>query len=101
MGPSIGERRVTLQLSRTRDNADLAGQHFRKTNTLVSLSEKNLMDCSKREGNNGCKGGLMDNAFAYIIKNNGIDTEESYPSVAKDGFCEFKEANVGATEVSC
>ena len=27
----------------------------------------------------GCQGGLMDDGFKYIIKNNGIDTEDSYP----------------------
>lgn len=79
----------------------LEGQNFKKTQKLVSLSEKNLMDCSKPEGNQGCEGGLMDQAFAYVIKNKGIDTEESYPYKAKNGRCEFKAANIGATEVSC
>ncbi|XP_053386829.1 procathepsin L-like isoform X2 [Mercenaria mercenaria] len=79
----------------------LEGQHYKKTHKLVSLSEKNLMDCSKAEGNKGCNGGLMDNAFAYVIRNNGIDTEESYPYKPKDGPCEFKRQTVGATEKGC
>lgn len=79
----------------------LEGQHKRKTGDLVSLSEKNLMDCSTAEGNHGCKGGLMDQAFAYIIKNKGIDTEMSYPYQPRDGPCKFKSEDVGATEVSC
>ena len=78
----------------------LEGQHALKTGTLVSLSEQNLVDCSQAEGNEGCNGGLMDNAFKYIIKNNGIDTEASYPYVARDEKCRFNAANVGATEKS-
>lgn len=36
----------------------------------------------------------MDNGFKYIIQNNGIDTEESYPYKAVDGECKFDAKNV-------
>lgn len=78
----------------------LEGQHFKKAGKLVSLSESNLVDCSQKFGNNGCSGGLMDNAFKYIIHNKGIDTEASYPYKPEDRKCAFKKADVGATEVS-
>ena len=78
----------------------LEGQHFLKVSKLVSLSEQNLIDCSKSEGNDGCRGGLMVSAFKYIIKNNGIDTEESYPYQAHNEKCRFKKEDIGATEVS-
>jgi len=76
----------------------LEGQHFKSTGKLVSLSEQNLVDCSRKQGNMGCNGGLMDQAFDYIKVNNGIDTEPSYPYEARDHACRFKTADVGATD---
>ncbi|KAM7521169.1 hypothetical protein LguiB_020131 [Lonicera macranthoides] len=56
------------------------------TGSLISLSEQELVDCD-RSYNSGCEGGLMDYAYEFVVKNNGIDTEEDYPYKGGEKSC--------------
>jgi len=55
------------------------------TGKLVSMSEQQFVDCDTAQ-DQGCNGGLMDNAFTYA-KSTAICTEASYPYEGRDGTC--------------
>ena len=55
----------------------MEGINFINSGKLISLSEEQLVNCDKTD--HGCGGGLMDNAFKYVINNGGIDTEADFP----------------------
>lgn len=70
----------------------MEGQHFNATGKLISLSEKNLIDCVPITP---CEDFGIDDAFKYIIKNRGIDSEYGYPYEA-GCQCRFDPAAIGA-----
>ncbi|KAL7607704.1 vignain [Lactuca sativa] len=62
-----------------------------KTNTLVSLSEQELVDCNS--DNHGCEGGFMEDAYEYIKETGGVTTEQIYPYFARNGLCDISKRN--------
>ena len=74
----------------------MEGAHFVATGDLVSLSESQLVDCSRL--NHGCNGGSMALAFMYTERN-PLETEGDYPYVAQDAKCAYDKSKgvVGAT----
>nr|UYQ90942.1 cysteine protease [Ambrosia trifida] len=64
----------------------LEGINAIRTGKLVKFSEQQLVDCDMT--NAGCDGGLMEPAFAYVIKHGGIAPEANYPYVGKRETCD-------------
>ncbi|XP_058758097.1 senescence-specific cysteine protease SAG39-like [Vicia villosa] len=76
------------------------GIHQLSTGKLISLSEQELVDCDTKGEDQGCEGGLMDNAFKFIIQNHGLDTEAEYPYQGVDGTCNANKASVYAATIT-
>jgi cysteine peptidase B len=77
----------------------IEGQWFLAGNTLTSVSEQELVSCDTIDS--GCNGGLMDNAFTWLLQtqNGSIVTEASYPYVSGDGIvpaCSLSGKQFGA-----
>ena len=78
----------------------IEGQWFLAGNKLTSVSEQELVSCDTVDS--GCNGGLMDNAWGWLLSahQGQIVTEASYPYVSGDGIvpaCSMSGTVVGAT----
>lgn len=84
----------------------LEGAYAIKTGNLESFSEQQLVDCdtlSNGGRDHGCNGGLMDNAFSWISKNDGLCLESAYPYVSGTtktaGTCTKSCKNVAGSDI--
>lgn len=66
----------------------------------MSLSEQELIDCDYNKYNQGCQGGSMEKAFAFIEKIGGITTEKDYPYEGKNDRCNTIEEKKRAAKIS-
>jgi C1A family cysteine protease len=81
--------------------AFLESQWLIKNNSAQTFSEQQLVDCD-RATDQGCNGGLMHTAFAYI-QEKGIEGDDKYPYRARDQRCAYNAASVKAhdSNVQC
>lgn len=68
---------------------NLEALHHIRDGDYKGISEQELVDCDKVD--EGCNGGLMENALQYAIDGNGIMKSEHYPYKARRGTCQTTE----------
>lgn len=71
---------------------NIEGVHAVKYGKLIYLSEQELVDCD--DVDQGCNGGLMDNAFDQVEKLGGLETEADYAYTGKAGKCSLDQSKI-------
>jgi C1A family cysteine protease len=73
----------------------LEGRAAIATGNLQQFSEQQFVDCDKDFGDEGCNGGLMDQAFQYLMQSKGACTEDSYGYKGSGGSCQESTCTIG------
>ncbi|KAK6124308.1 hypothetical protein DH2020_041965 [Rehmannia glutinosa] len=80
--------------------AAMEGINQLTTGKLISLSEQEVVDCDVKGEDQGCNGGLMDDAFKFIIHNDDLTTESNYPYIGADGTCNSQKVASNAAKIN-
>ncbi|KAF0936111.1 hypothetical protein E2562_038767 [Oryza meyeriana var. granulata] len=82
----------------------LEGANYLATGKMEVLSEQQMVDCDHECDSSepdscdaGCNGGLMTNAFSYLLKSGGLESEKDYPYTGRDGACKFDKSKIAAS----
>jgi len=80
--------------------ASVEAINFIKNKELVSLSEQQLVSCDTKGGDQGCNGGLPDNAFKYV-ESTGLTTESNYPYTSGGASSSASRNLLGGGKKTC
>jgi len=69
---------------------NIEAQYAIKKNQSVLFSEQQLVDCDKVD--QGCNGGLMEDAFKYLEGTAGLMQASDYSYTGKQGTCNYQES---------
>ncbi|XP_068600017.1 digestive cysteine proteinase 2 [Brachionichthys hirsutus] len=76
----------------------IEAQLYKRTGQLISLSEQNLVDCSKSYGTYGCNGAWMANAYDYVV-GNGLQSTSTYPYTSVDTQPCYYDGSLAAAHI--
>ncbi|KAK3094492.1 hypothetical protein FSP39_002446 [Pinctada imbricata] len=76
----------------------LEGIHCKQTGKLIVLSVQQLMDCSSKQGNHGCEGGMMDASYKYVEEIGGLVPDKDYPYISKEDKCKVNKTFLAVTD---
>lgn len=70
--------------------ANIESLYAMQYNKILDLSEEQLLDCDL--SNDGCDGGIMDEAYKYIKNAGGLMSEADYRYTQNKDTCKFKKS---------
>jgi cathepsin F len=67
---------------------NIESQYYLNKDQLIQFSEQQVIDCD--EYDDGCNGGIQENAFNYIYSY-GLESQSNYPYISASQTCQYKE----------